>query len=170
MTNFQERVGAAARPVVVEVWAPWCGPCRSMAPALERVSQAYAGRVDLLKLNADEDPQAVRALGVFGVPTLLVFRQGREIARRTGALPADGLAALFEAGLSTDPAPILGPARSERVLRLGAAALLFGMGVLSGPAWLLVGAAGVVAFSAVYDRCPLWRALGPRLAQLWRAR
>lgn len=170
MSNLLDRVRAAALPVVVEVWAPWCGPCRSMAPALERVSRAYAGRVELLKLNADEDPQAVRALGVLGVPTLLVFRQGHEVARRTGALPAEGLTALFDAALSEEPHPIVAPTRSERVLRLGAAALLAVMGLASGPAWLLVGAGGLVAFSAVYDRCPIWRALWPRLVQRWRPR
>ncbi len=169
-SNFLDRVRAAARPVVVEVWAPWCGPCRSMAPALDRISHAYAGRVELLKLNADDDPQAVRALDVLGVPTLLVFRQGREVARRTGAQSADGLTALFDAALSEDPNPIVAPTRSERVLRLAAAALLAGMGLASGPAWFLVGAGALVAFSAVYDRCPIWRALWPRLAQRWRPR
>ncbi len=168
MTTMHDRLRAAPRPVLVDVWAPWCRPCRAMAPVLERVQQEYAGRVDVLKLNADDDPDAVRALGVLGIPTLIVFRGGREVARRTGAPPAETIRALFEAALSPEPTARIGLAPAERLLRLGAAAALFGLGVLNGPAWVLVAVSALLAFSAVYDRCPLWQAVWPRVAQALR--
>lgn len=168
MTMTLDRLRAASRPVMVEMWAPWCGPCRAMAPVVERLAQEYAGRVEVLKVNADGEPEAARALGVLGIPTLIVFREGRETARHTGAASAEVIRALFEAALSPGTVPARSLASGDRVLRLGAAAGLFGLGLLNGPAWPLILASAVVAFSAVYDRCPLWQALWPRVARALR--
>ena len=129
-----------------------------MAPALERVQAQYAGRVALRKINADAAPDEVQALNVFGIPTLIVMRDGKEITRRTGAQSAEALTALFEAALTAQP-PAPGPTRADRALRLFAALALLVIGMMTGPSVVLLAASGAVTFSAVYDRCPLWRAL-----------
>jgi thioredoxin 2 len=80
-------VASSPVPVLVDVWAPWCGPCRMVTPVLEAVGQAQAGRLVVLKLNSDEHPEAASALNVRGIPTFVVYAQGREVARRSGAMP-----------------------------------------------------------------------------------
>lgn len=170
LAEYEAMVRQAARPLVVEVWAPWCGPCRAMAPALAQAAAQHAGRVDVLKINADESLDVVRALGVLGVPTVLVYREGRELARRTGAQSAADLASLFAAAATPAVAgqPRLGPSRGERWLRLGAGLALLSVSALSGFQPLLFVAGVGVAFTAVYDRCPIWQAVWPRLQALWR--
>jgi len=74
--------------VLVDVWAPWCGPCRAMAPHFADAARQLAGRARLLKLNADQSQQ-VQALGVAGIPALILFRDGRIIDRKAGLMPAD---------------------------------------------------------------------------------
>lgn len=165
--EFFERLRGSPRPVVVDLWAPWCLPCRAIAPALERLGAAYAGRVDVWKVNADEHPELARELGVLGIPTLLVYQGDREVARRTGAQPQVALAALFESALGGQAPAQRGLLLRDRLLRLAAAAGLFALGWQAGPAPVLYLAGGVVLFSAVYDRCPLWQALAPRLKKLF---
>ena len=163
MSDLQTQLRQATRPVIVDVWAPWCLPCRTLSPMLEQARLQHDGRVEVLKLNADEAPDEVRRLGVLGIPTLIVFRNGQEVARRTG-LPSPGeLNALFDAALTGQPQPGAGPSRTERALRLFAALALFGLGAFTGPSWVLLAVSALVAFSAVYDRCPLWRAIRARI-------
>lgn len=80
-------------PVLVDLWAEWCGPCRVMAPAVERVSIDLAGRLKVVKVDVESASAISTRLGVRGVPTLVVLRHGSEVARQVGALPADRLAA-----------------------------------------------------------------------------
>ena len=74
-------------PVVVDLWAPWCGPCRMVAPVLERLAGDYAGRVKVVKVNVDEAPDIQARYGVQGIPTLLFLRDGQEVDRIVGAAP-----------------------------------------------------------------------------------
>lgn len=76
-------------PVLVDLWAPWCGPCRVVAPMLERAALERAGHVKVVKVNVDELPDVSARYGVQGIPTLLLLDHGREVARQVGALPAD---------------------------------------------------------------------------------
>ncbi|MFZ2103657.1 MAG: thioredoxin TrxC [Oricola sp.] len=85
---FEKQVSRSAVPVVVDVWAPWCGPCRMMAPAYEQAAKQMEPDVRFLKLNSDEEQQVSARLGIRGIPTLLLFSGGREIARQSGAMSA----------------------------------------------------------------------------------
>lgn len=164
-TQFFEQLRQNPRPVVVDVWAPWCMPCRAIAPVLDKLGKTYSGQVDVWKVNADESPELVRALGVKSIPTLIAFKKDQEIARRTGAAPQVVVDDLFQAALAGSAPPKRGLARADRLLRLVAGTSLLVVGLLVGPSLILVGVAGIVLFSAVYDRCPIWRAVAPRIAQ-----
>jgi thioredoxin 2 len=83
--SYHAVVEEAALPVLVDLWAPWCGPCRMISPALEEIARARAGKVKLVKVNVDESPQIARRFGVQGIPTLLVLHHGEVLARQTGA-------------------------------------------------------------------------------------
>ncbi|MCI0518816.1 MAG: thioredoxin [Chloroflexi bacterium] len=168
-TEFTERMKSVEQPVVVDFWATWCAPCRSISPALEKLSKQYEGRVHLMKVNVDNEAELARALGIYSIPTLVVYRGGDEILRRSGAQPLEALTGLFESALSGEAPPRRGLTSAERLLRLGAGTALLILGWNSGPSLLLLGVAGVVLFSAIYDRCPIWQALSPRLA-VWLRR
>ncbi len=83
--TFAKDVLQSPLPVVVDFWAPWCPPCRAIAPIMRELAAEYAGRLTLAKLDSDENPRAVAQLGVQGIPTLIVFKGGREVERLVGA-------------------------------------------------------------------------------------
>ena len=89
--QFDAAVRQAPVPVLVDVWAPWCGPCRTMGPIIEQLSRELAGKVKVVKVNADQAPAVAKALGVSGIPTLALYSQGTERARLVGARPAQEL-------------------------------------------------------------------------------
>ncbi len=166
--DLLNEIHKSTTPVVVEFWAPWCAPCRAMAPWLEQVEGAYQGKVHLLRINADEHPELLRELGVLGIPTMLVYQQGQETARRVGAQDLPNLHSLFSAVASGEAPPRPTLSSMQRILRLSAAAVLAALGVSSGPSFWLLALSGFVFFTAVYDRCPIWQAIAPRLKALLR--
>ena len=85
--SYDEVVDRSPVPVLVDLWAPWCGPCRMVSPALEKLAGEFAGRMKLAKVNVDEAPSISRRFGVQGIPTLLVTNKGQVVARQTGAAP-----------------------------------------------------------------------------------
>ena len=86
-SNFAEEVERSPLPVLVDMWAEWCGPCRMIAPAVEQLAAELTGRVRVAKLNIDENPATPSRFGVRSIPTLLVFKDGREADRLVGAMP-----------------------------------------------------------------------------------
>ncbi len=82
-----ETIQSSEVPVLVDVWAPWCGPCRAVAPVLDAISRQGAGRFVSLKVNSDENQNFAASLGVQGIPTFVVFRGGKEVSRQSGAMP-----------------------------------------------------------------------------------
>ncbi len=88
-------------PVIVDLWAPWCGPCRAVSPALEQLARDLAGRVKLVKVNVDTSPQISQRFGAQAIPTLLVLRGGQVAARQTGAAPLAALRSWVENALAT---------------------------------------------------------------------
>jgi len=100
-TTFGDIADAAKIPVIVDLWAPWCGPCRRVSPALEQLARELAGQVKLVKVNVDVSPQLSRRLGAQAIPTLLVLRGGRVVARQTGAAPLAALRAWVDNALAT---------------------------------------------------------------------
>jgi thioredoxin len=84
-SRFEEQVLASPLPVLLDVWAPWCVPCRGMEPVIEELATSLAGKVRVAKLNLDRNPEAAARLRILGVPTLIVFKDGREVTRLVGA-------------------------------------------------------------------------------------
>ncbi|MCM2472646.1 thioredoxin TrxC [Rhizobium sp. CG5] len=83
---FDKQIARNAIPVLVDVWAPWCGPCRMMAPAFEEAARVMEPQVRLIKLNSEDHPDVAGRFGIRGIPTMLLFDKGREIARVSGAM------------------------------------------------------------------------------------
>jgi thioredoxin 2 len=98
--SFDEEV-AASVPVLVDFWAPWCGPCRMVSPLVERLGAEHAGRLKVVKLNVDEAPAISARFGVQGIPLLVVIRDGAEVDRLVGAAPLARLQAWLDPHLAT---------------------------------------------------------------------
>ena len=89
--TFDSEVLKATEPVVVDFWAEWCGPCRMIAPALEEIAGTLNGKVKIVKLNVDENPQTASKYGVMSIPTLMLFKNGEMASRQVGAAPKQKL-------------------------------------------------------------------------------
>jgi len=94
--NFEETI-QSEKPVLVDFWAEWCGPCKMIGPAVEELANDYEGKAVVAKLNVDENPQTTARFGVRSIPTLLVFKKGQIVDKQVGAVPKSILAQKLEA-------------------------------------------------------------------------
>ncbi len=97
--SFDELVLRSPLPVLVDFWAPWCGPCRIVAPTVEELGRQYAGRLRVAKVNTDDNPYRAGSLGIQGIPTLILFKNGREVDRIVGAVSKQVLQSRVERAL-----------------------------------------------------------------------
>jgi thioredoxin 1 len=97
--TFETDVLKSGTPVVVDFWAEWCGPCRAIAPVLEEIGEEYAGRVTITKLNIDENPATMENCGVRGIPTMILFKDGKRAAIQIGPVPKSALKAWLDKNL-----------------------------------------------------------------------
>ena len=94
--NFEQDVLQSERPVLVDFWAAWCAPCRMLAPTVEAVAEKYEGAARVVKLNVDENPSVSQRYGIKGIPTLILFRGGREEERVVGATSKEAISRMID--------------------------------------------------------------------------
>ncbi|MDJ0726835.1 MAG: thioredoxin [Prochloraceae cyanobacterium] len=94
--SFKEDVLDSEIPVLVDFWAPWCGPCRMVGPVVDEIAEQYAGQVKVVKLNTDENPNVASQYGIRSIPTLMIFKGGQRVDMVVGAVPKTTLANTLE--------------------------------------------------------------------------
>jgi len=99
--SFEADVLQSDQPVLVDFWAEWCGPCRMMTPVVESVAQKFQGTAKVVKLNVDDNPSISQRFGIKGIPTLIVFKDGKEAERLVGATSEQAITRLIEGQLKT---------------------------------------------------------------------
>ena len=98
--NFEQEVARATTPILVDMWAAWCGPCRVIAPVVEELAGTYQGKMKMTKLNVDDFPHLAAQFRIMNIPTLLLFKAGKEVDRIVGVVPKEELARRIEKVIS----------------------------------------------------------------------
>ena len=99
-SSFEKDVLQSDKPMLVDFWAEWCAPCRMLAPTVEAVAEQYVESADVVKLNVDENPATAGAYGIRGIPTLILFREGKEVERVVGAISKESISRIIEKYIS----------------------------------------------------------------------
>jgi thioredoxin len=154
---FQKRINQSEKPVIVDFWAPWCGPCNVAKPILEKLAWEFSSSIDFLPINADESGELVRQFRILGIPTVMAFKEGKVAARITGAQSEENYRRLFQAiadgrRVKTSLMPL------DRILRLALGGVFILIGIYTS-SWLVIVIGGVLAFLGIHDRCPIWQAI-----------
>lgn len=97
--NFEQEVLKSAKPSLVDFWAPWCGPCRILGPVIEELAAEYQDRINVVKVNVDDNPETAAAYKIKGIPTVILFRDGRAAGTLVGLVPKEALVRLIAEGL-----------------------------------------------------------------------
>ena len=98
--TFEQDVLKSERPILVDLWAPWCGPCIAMEPALKELSSEFEGKVDIAKLNVDENPELAQSLDVMSIPNMVLFKNGKPVNRIIGLTAKDKVASVMTAAIA----------------------------------------------------------------------
>ena len=98
--SFKSALTSSATPVLVDFWAPWCGPCKAIAPIVEELANEYAGRLKVVKLNVDDNQKVAGSFGIRGIPTLLVFKDGQVKQQIVGAVPKGQLVRAVDSAIA----------------------------------------------------------------------
>lgn len=156
-TEFRNKVSTNEKPLLVDFWAPWCAPCRVTKPVLEKLAREFSEDVEFLAVNGDESQDVLRSLNIYGIPTVVTYRDGKEVARVVGAQPEENYRSMFAAlAQGKEVRVLLTPV--NRRMRLGLGGLFVIVGVSTGN-WFVAGLGAAIAFTGIYDRCPIWRAI-----------
>src|SRR2546423_3660756 len=99
-SNFEQDVLSATEPVLVDFWAEWCAPCRMLAPTVDAVAEKYAGRASVVKVNVDDNPTVSQKYGIKGIPTLILFKNGKEEERIVGATSKEAISRMIDKHVS----------------------------------------------------------------------
>ena len=156
-SQFFEKAQASEKPIVVDFWAPWCGPCRMTKPMLEKLAREYHDEVNFWPINSDQNQELLQELRIYGIPTVLLIRDGKIASRFTGAQREEAYRRMFES-LANGETLQISISPIDRLLRLGVgtATVIF---ALQSSTWWLFPLGLLILFTGVYDRCPIWKAI-----------
>lgn len=156
-SDFQQKINTTEKPIVIDFWASWCAPCMATKPILDKLAKEFSDSVEFLPINADDSREILEQYRVFGIPTILTIRNGKEIGRITGARNEAGYRELFQS-LAEGGEVKIPITPFDRMLRLGAGGIFIAIGIATSN-WIVAGIGGIVAFMGIYDRCPIWNAV-----------
>ncbi len=155
--EFQQKIAEANKPVIIDFWATWCGPCMTTKPILDKLAKEYADKINFMPINADDSREVLEHFRIFGIPTVITLKNGKEVGRVTGTQTEKNYRSMFEALAEGREVKIpLTP--FDRMLRLGAGTAIALIGISNGN-WFVAVIGGILTFMGFYDRCPLWSAL-----------